>query len=148
MDGTFRVNIAGLRAVRREIAAPLCEAVAITLKDAVVDEMESAPARSGRTYLKPGTKTPYTASAPDEPPAIREARYRDSWKNTPGVETPTGAYAAAYSDETTEDGKHLMGAILEFGAPKADLAPRPHIRPGLEKAEADVRDLVRKASSR
>lgn len=139
LDGAIAHMSAGL-------LANLVEAGALICRDAVVEGMEDAPARTGREYLIPGTKTPYTASAPGEPPAIRETHYRDSWKGSPAVVTGDSVRAEAYSDLETEDGEHLIGAILEFGAPKVPIEARPHVAPQVPRMRNDLNRLVAQAS--
>lgn len=139
--GNIHLTERALARFRKEQLAPLAEAMATTVRDAIVEGMESAPARTGREYLIPGTKTPYVASAPGEPPAVREARYRDSWKVLPPVFSRKGLVSAAYSDLETDDGRYLIGAILEFGATWS--APRPHVAPAMPDARIKILRLLR-----
>lgn len=144
MRARFTIHLDAFGRITREIAAPLVEAGARIVREEVVSAMEDAPPRTGREYLVPGTKTAYTASAPGEPPAIREGTYRDSWKETPAVEVGDTVVAAAYTDLRTEDGAHLIGEILEFGSGR--IAPRPHVRPAIDAAAARIRELVEQVS--
>ena len=97
--------------------------------------------RSGRQYTVPGTgrmkynkKThtakityrKYTASAPGEPPAVRTGAFRMSWQPKVVVDH-TSSYAVVSrveSSQRTDNGKHLLGEILEEGTGR--MAPRPH----------------------
>lgn len=143
MRAEFTLNLNVFGWVKREVAAPIVEAGARIVREEVVSAMEDARPRTGREYLVPGTRTPYTASAPGEPPAIREGAYRDSWQTTPAVEVGDSVMAAAYTDLRTEDGAHVIGEILEFGAGR--IAPRPHVRPAIDAAAARIRELVEQA---
>lgn len=118
------------------------DAAARMTRDAIVDEMEQAPPRSGRTYLKPGTKTAYVASAPGEPPAIREGVYANSWGVTPAVETEHSV--VAFVTNPIMAGRVPLGAVLEEGASDGSILPRPHIRPALEKARALIQAMLRR----
>lgn len=108
--------------------------------------------RHGRRYKVPGTyrrqrdKTDgkmkngryYTASAPGEPPAVRTGNFRNSWQvsQTP-VREIFGSYNARIeSDLRTDDGKHLLGEVLEDGTRR--MAPRPYIERTLEHAEPKI----------
>lgn len=97
--------------------------------------------RHGRQYIVPGTGRMkynkrnhtatitykrYTASAPGEPPAVRTGAFRMSWKPKVMVDY-TDSYAVVSSVESTQrtdNGKHLLGEILENGTGR--MAPRPH----------------------
>ena len=99
--------------------------------------------RHGRRYIVPGTgrvtyykrkKTAkitykrYTASAPGEPPAVRTGAFRMSWNPKVAVDY-TESYAVVSSVESTQrtdNGKYLLGEILEEGSPGGKIAPRPH----------------------
>ena len=103
-------------------------------------------ARSGRRYKVPGTyrrqrdKTDgkmkngryYTASAPGEPPAMRTGGFRGSWQ--PTARALYGSYISRIeSDARTDNGKYLLGEILEDGTSR--MAPRPYQDRILEKTE-------------
>lgn len=132
---------------------PLVEAAAELVRTEVVEGMENAPARTGREYPIPGTDSTYTASAPGEPPAIREGIYRDSWKTTSAVVQGSRVSASAYTslrtDQRNELGEpgasYLIGELLEFGTYK--MAPRPHVRPAIDNVQPKIAELVRRASS-
>lgn len=97
--------------------------------------------RSGRRYIVPGTGSMkynkkkhtatitykrYTASAPGEPPAVRTGAFRMSWVPKVMVDH-TDSYAVVSSVESTQrtdNGKYLLGEILEEGTGR--MAPRPH----------------------
>ena len=98
--------------------------------------------RSGRRYNVPGTgrvkyykrkKTAtitykkYTASAPGEPPAVRTGAFRNSWQaktESTGSGSNTSVKAYIESNAKTDNGKYLLGQILEDGTSK--MAPRPY----------------------
>lgn len=113
--------------------------------------------RSGRVYKLPGTHGKrqskatkqlmpeygkklrggqlYRASAPGEPPAVRFGHYRLSWQ--PEAHVVYGSYISRItSDARTDDGRHLLGEILEEGT--ARMAPRPHHDRILEHAEPKI----------
>lgn len=95
--------------------------------------------RSGRRYKVPGTYRRqrdkvtgkmrngryYTASAPGEPPAMRTGTFRNSWQ--PESHVVYGSYISRISsDARTDNGRHMLGEILENGTPGGQMAPRPH----------------------
>ena len=99
--------------------------------------------RHGRRYIVPGTgrvkynkrtKTAkvtykyYTASAPGEPPAVRTGAFRMGWKPKSYVLSESSSKLALISRvenlQRTDNGKYLLGEILEEGTGK--MAPRPH----------------------
>ncbi len=108
--------------------------------------------RHGRRYKVPGTyrrqrdKTDgkmkngryYTASAPGEPPAVRTGTFRNSWQvSQGGVKELYGSFIGRIeSDARTDDGKYLLGEILEEGTSR--MAPRPYVEKTLEKAEPKI----------
>ncbi len=125
-----------------EFAAEIVEAGAIMVRDEVVKTID-ASAPSGEEYRIPGTEVTYRASAPGEPPAIREGRYRESWDWTPAVEDVDGSFVAtAFTDLLV--GEHVLGEILEFGT--VHLKPRPHVRESVERAAVKLRRLIEDAS--
>lgn len=97
--------------------------------------------RSGRRYIVPGTGRMsynkknhtakitykrYTASAPGEPPAVRLGHFRLSWHPKVAVDYTKGYSIISKVESTrrTDNGKYLLGEILEDGTSK--MAPRPH----------------------
>ena len=81
--------------------------------------------RGGRRYRVPGTKRHYTASAPGEPPAVRTGAFRLSWQ--PTAQVSAGSYISKIeSTARTDNGRFLLGDILEKGTPGGQMAPRPH----------------------
>lgn len=98
--------------------------------------------RHGRRYIVPGTGRmtyykrshtakitykKYTASAPGEPPAVRTGIFRMSWQ--PGIHVDRGGNNLSItsriaSNARTDNGRYLLGEILEDGTSK--MAPRPH----------------------
>lgn len=125
-----------------EYAAEVAEAGAIMVRDEVVKTIESGTP-TGERYLIPGTGARYRASAPGEPPAIREGRYRESWDWTPAVEDVDGSFVAtAFTDLLV--GEHVLGEILEFGT--VHMKPRPHVRQSVDRAQVRLRRLIEDAS--
>lgn len=110
--------------------------------------------RSGRRYKVPGTyrrqrdKTDgkmkngryYTASAPGEPPAVRTGTFRNSWQvSQTAVRELFGSYFARIeSSVRTDNGKYLLGEILEDGTPGGQMAPRPYMDKVLKHAEPKI----------
>lgn len=134
----FVLNVPALRVVDERLE-PLAEAAARILVNALKAEMEEAPPRTGRTYRIPGTRQTYVASAPGEPPAIREGRYRDAWTPTKGFRTPRGVAAAAVNA--------VMAGDQPLGLHLDEHMNRPHLREAMARAEPEIRDLVRRASA-
>lgn len=91
--------------------------------------------RSGRVYRVPGKKTHYTASAPGEPPAVRTGLFRISWQPVALKEGDT-YISRVESDKRTDNGKYLLGEILEDGTSR--MAPRPYQDQILEDAEPKI----------
>ena len=87
--------------------------------------------RSGRRYRVPNTKAYYTASAPGEPPAVRTGTFRRSWQ-AKSYADGDNVHSVIESNATTENGKYLLGEMLEEGTSK--MAPRPYKQRILEKA--------------
>ena len=110
--------------------------------------------RHGRRYIVPGTGRVtyykrthtakitykrYTASAPGEPPAVRTGIFRMSWKPQVYVDHTKepdhlSVISRVESYTRTENGKYLLGEILEEGSPGGKIAPRPHHEKIQEKA--------------
>ena len=105
--------------------------------------------RNGRRYKVPGTHRRqrdkvsgkmkngryYTASAPGEPPAVRTGLFRISWQ--PEAHVVFGSYISRITnDRRTDDGRHILGEILEKGTSR--MAPRPHHDRILEHAEPNI----------
>lgn len=98
-------------------------------------------ARHGRRYKKPNTKAHYTASAPGEPPAVRTGTFRASWMPSCSYGEGLDGYsvkASINSYAKTENGKYVLGDILEEGTKK--MAPRPY----KEKIEEKTRKTALK----
>lgn len=144
MADLFELNVEFSGEWAQKHGAQIIDAATRILRDAIVDEMELAAPRSGRTYLKPGTSTPYVASAPGEPPAIRENIYASSWGVTPAVVLPSQLVAFAVNPIMA--GRIALGVVLEEGSSDGTLEPRPHIRPGLERAREAVSALLRRVA--
>ena len=118
--------------------------VANELRNSALEVLRGS--RSGRRYKVPGTFRRqrdkadgkmkngryYTASAPGEPPAMRTGNFRNSWQ--PTVRTVYGSHISRIeSDARTDNGKYLLGEILEDGTGR--MAPRPYMDRILEKTE-------------
>lgn len=109
--------------------------------------------RSGRKYIVPGTGRVkyykrdskdgqhkagtatityryYTASAPGEPPAVRTGVFRMGWQPKSFVKSNGKRNFAVISRvenlQRTDNGKYLLGKILEEGTPNGKIQPRPH----------------------
>lgn len=85
--------------------------------------------RSGRTYVIPGTKVTYTASAPGEPPAVQTGRLRQS-----------------IATEISNDGMvGKVGTTLDYGREleqgRSNMAPRPWLKPSFEQSENEVKKI-------
>ena len=98
--------------------------------------------RHGRQYNVPGTgrvrynkrkKTAtityrrYTASAPGEPPAVRTGAFRESWQpqtEIKGNGNNLSVKSAIESSIKTDNGKYLLGQVLEEGTSR--MSPRPY----------------------
>lgn len=106
--------------------------------------------RSGRTYNVPGTGRmkyykrkkiatitykKYTASAPGQPPAVRTGAFRASWKPR-SYQSVNDFHSVIESDARTENGKYVLGTLLEEGSGK--MAPRPY----KEKIQNDAKKRV------
>lgn len=136
------IDLSGqVRGLVREDVRAAVEGVALIVRDEVVAGMEDAPARTGKRYRIPGTSTYYTASAPHEKPAIREAAYRNSWQASPAVEEGGKVVAIAFSDLKTPDGRHVIGELLDMGT--VHMAPREHIDEAVEKATQRAERFLR-----
>lgn len=115
--------------------------------------------RSGRRYKVPGThrrqrdKTDgkmkngryYTASAPGEPPAVRTGAFRMGWQpETKTLHRGQDVTIRAYikNDVRTDNGKYLLGSILEEGSSR--MAPRPHHEEIKKRALPRVLRIYRK----
>ena len=113
--------------------------------------------RSGRRYIVHGTgsmkynkrkktakityKT-YTASAPGEPPAVRTGAFRASWQaktESTGSGDNLSVKAKIESAARTDNGRYLLGAILEDGTSR--MAPRPYKERIQEKALPKVKKI-------
>lgn len=93
--------------------------------------------RGGRTYRVPGKKVKYTASAPGEPPAARSGLFRISWQPT-ALKNGDTYISRIESDRRTDNGRFVLGQILEEGTPGGQMAPRPHQERILNEAEPHI----------
>lgn len=118
-------------------AAAFAEAGAIMVRDEIVNVIrEASPA--GEVYQIPGTRSSYRASAPGQPPAVREGRYINSWQWTPAVEVEDEMVATAYSDLMV--GPYVLADMFEKGT--IHMEPRPHVDDGVRRAADQLRDLI------
>jgi hypothetical protein len=118
------------------------QAAIITADEVKLVINESVP--EGRHYSIPGTAATYQASAPGQPPAIREGHYIESIKSTPAVTVGKTIEAFAYTDRTVgRSGEHILGDLLEHGTPT--MGPRPHWRPAIRRARKKILALGIKA---
>lgn len=95
-----------------------------------------AGGRSGKSYLVPGTRVRYTASAAGEAPANRTGTLRLSFKRRSyanhqgnGMEV----HAVTESDYRVSNG-NLLGEMLEQGTPEGKIAPRPFKQSTIDRA--------------
>lgn len=121
--------------------APMADAYARTIRNAIVDQMEPGPLRTGEDYFVPGTRTLYTASAPGQPPAVREALYRDAWETDPPIISRQAVIATVYNNRvvTTKSGRrYLLALLLDMGTD--NMKPRPHIDSGVREGIRRMRE--------
>lgn len=97
---------------------------------------------------KAGTATityrKYQASAPGEPPAVRTGAFRLSWMPKVKIMMTDSKFESASKIESgirTENGKYLLGEILENGTEKMD--PRPHHDKIIEKALPKIKKIYK-----
>ena len=113
--------------------------------------------RSGRRYKVPGTHRRqrdkvdgkmkngryYTASAPGEPPAVRTGVFRMSWQPTASKMSSGSCIARIESDAKTENGRHVLGQLLEDGTGR--MALRPYQDRIVEDALPKIVDIYSRA---
>ncbi len=113
--------------------------------------------RSGRRYKVPGTHRRqrdkvdgkmkngryYTASAPGEPPAVRTGVFRMSWQPSASKMSSGSCIARIESDAKTENGRHVLGQLLEDGTGR--MAPRPYQDRIVEDALPKIMDIYSRA---
>ena len=100
--------------------------------------------RGGRIYRVPGTKSYYTASAPGEPPAVRTGSFRSGWQakqEVTGSADNTKIRSYIESNTRTDNGRYLLGAILEDGTSR--MAPRPYQQKIQEKALPNIKKIYK-----
>lgn len=115
--------------------------------------------RGGRRYNVPGTGRvryykrakkakityrQYTASAPGEPPAVRTGAFRASWQ--PKTEITGGGDSLSVkssieSNVRTNNGRFVLGQIMEEGTPGGKIAPRPHQEKIQKKALPKIKKI-------
>lgn len=121
----------------QENVAEVMEAGAIIMRDEIVRTINQGTP-SGERYEIPGTSSHYTASAPGEPPAIREGRYINSWHWTPAAIEDDEVVAYAFTDLLVNG--WVLGDLLEYGT--VHMEPRPHVVPSLPAAAEKLRRLI------
>lgn len=124
--------------------------------------------RSGRVYIIPGTGSvryykrgskdgkhkagtatityrKYRASAPGEPPANRLGHFREGWQartESKGSGDSLSVRAMIENDVRTDNGKYILGEILENGS--GNMAPRPYKERIQKKALPQVLKIYRR----
>lgn len=142
----IRMDRRALAKLTTQMIVPMVEAATRTGRDAVVRQIDPGPSRTGRQYYKPGTRTLYTASAPGEPPAIREGLLRDSFQSDPPVILGQTVVGHIFSDRVVESengNRWFLAWLLDQGTDK--IKPRPFIDAGIEDARKQINKLVRGA---
>ncbi|HEU0298795.1 MAG TPA: hypothetical protein VFR37_05055 [Longimicrobium sp.] len=110
------------------------EALGREMVTAIRDSLDPGPGpRTGRQYIKPGTRTIYTASGPGEHPAVREGVLRDSFHLIPAVIAGGFVLSGAGTALKTDDGEHHLAAVLNHGTDDGRIQPRPFIDHTLEE---------------
>jgi hypothetical protein len=130
LEIVFEDKISAAKKAVSSIATERMLMVANEVRNITVETLSGA--RSGKTYLVPGTKKTYTASAPGEPPAVQVGDLRESIKY--GTEDE-GKGIVAYVGT-----KLLKGPMLEYGT--SNMAARPWLRVSFEKAKAKVKNIL------
>lgn len=118
--------------------APMVEAMAEIIVEEVQRSIDqSAPA--GREYQRrKGRKEKRRASAPGQAPA--GDGYRNSWKVSKASRKGDEVKASAYSKARGKKSNILLAEALEYGT--KNMAPRPHIRPAIERARVRIEQMV------
>ncbi len=149
------------------VLEPLVEAAARIVRDKIIEVMEASTPSGKRYPSRPpsrpasattrrrasGRSSPgkfYTASAPDEPPAIRTGGYRDAWLASGAFEARDGhgVMAVVYNSIYVGKGRVPLWDILQRGRKDGTLQPRPHIDKALELARPEIEALIRGFSGR
>lgn len=99
--------------------------------------------RSGRTYRIPHSKATYQASAPGEAPANRTGTFRSGWQRRAYSEQigNTIIYHACTQNGQRVAGGKLLGRILEEGAPRARILPRPYKEQIINRAKPAIQKI-------
>jgi len=92
--------------------------------------------RSGRTYLVPGTRKSYTASAPGQPPATATSDLRQS------VKSSVEGKGRSVLGKVKAEAKHALP--LEFGHRQGGkhVAARPFMKPSFDKSLDAIRRIL------
>ena len=108
------------------------------VRSAIADGMEKASLEFVK-LVKRKINTPYPpASRPGEPPHRRTGNLRaniDYWINRKELKVMIGP---------TEDAEY--GIYLEYGAPRANLEPRPFLKPSMDEMAPRVQSIVGRAA--
>lgn len=131
--------------LKREKLMPLADTIARMARNEIVEQMDPGPPRTGRTYRIPGTGRTYVASAPGQPPAVREGIYRERWQTLPAVDDGETIRAFVVNDARAENGEPL-GKLLEFGT--IHMRPRPHIQPAKLLLVPKIKALIARVLGR
>lgn len=129
-----------LKGVRKEVAQRTYRA-SNELRNASLRVLRGQ--RSGKTYLVPGTKQHYKASAPGEAPAVRTGAFRLSWGTHVHVEKKDKRFRAVAAIESRERASgRLLGEMLENGAGR--MRPRPYKQAVVNMALPKVKAIYQK----
>jgi hypothetical protein len=124
---TVRLDLSKLQAIERLTpgrASDLVMELALMTEKDVKESMGSGP--PGRSYTR-GGKT-HVASKPGYPPAVDTGTLSNSYQSQ-----RRGRFAASLSS----DQEHAL--YMEYGAPAANIAPRPHLLPAVERTAQRAR---------
>ena len=128
------IDLRGLDGVMNQLARRAemrVEALSLELVDGIKERVRESPPRTGHEYTIPGTKTPYTASAPGEPHADREGRTVNAWQALEPQREGDVVVGGIYNNHMTEGGDSVA-AIMELGTEDGRIAPRPTVGPVLD----------------
>lgn len=127
-------NLNTMAAALRLGAAESLAKIAVVITNEI--KLELSRPGTGITYYRgskrAGTRVAHVASAPGEPPAPDTGQYRASWHWVPGDDV-----LGPYVDIGTN---MQIGVYLEFGT--IFMAPRPHLRPVIERSIGEIRSMV------
>jgi hypothetical protein len=125
-----------LEIAARRAAAVVAESVSI-IRQEIVDVMREA-SPSGHV-----DEEGYRSSAPGQPPAYGKGVYAASWQEREPEMDGLQVRGSVYSDMVDEQGQSVARR-LEWGDDQ--VAARPHVRIGLDRARSKIQDLIRATS--